>query len=85
MRICYHNKILQSTASTFIVRPPCIVSMYSSPSLNVFDELDMREEVFIVHNPSTDDISIVGEEEVIIFRGTHGIPIRKKSVGKILK
>lgn len=71
------KKKLLATVGTLIVRPPGIVSIYSSPSLKVTDEFDMSVEVLIVQTPSTTDISIVGDEAVIIFRGTHGIPIEK--------
>lgn len=65
-----------------MVRPPCIVSSYSSPNLKEFDDLDASVEISIVQTPSATDISIVGEEAVSIFRGTHGIPEKKTVKGK---
>ena len=57
-----------------MVRPPCIVSSYSSSILNVFDDLDASVLISIVQVPSTDEIVMVGDEAVSIFLGTHGIP-----------
>lgn len=65
---------------TFMVRPPCMVSSYSSPSLKVFDDLDASVLTSIVQDPSAKDISIVGEEAVSIFLGTHGIPFERELV-----
>lgn len=60
---------------TLIVRPPIIVSSYSSPREKVLDELVIRVVVFTVHLSSFLEISIVGDDAVIIFLATHGIPI----------
>ncbi len=60
---------------TLIVRPPIIVSSYSSPREKVLDELVISVVVFTVHLSSFFEISIVGDDAVIIFLATHGIPV----------
>lgn len=58
-----------------MVLPPIIVSSYSSPSLKVLELLDIRLDVLIVQLSPFFDTSIVGDEAVIIFLATHGIPV----------
>lgn len=62
---------------TFIILPPIIVSSYSSPNEKVLTEFETIVLVFTVHFPSFTVISMVGEEEVIIFLAIHGTPIEK--------
>ena len=55
-------------------RPPGMLSVYSSPSLKVTEEVDIIDDVLMVHWSSALEISIVGLVDVISLRGTHGIP-----------
>lgn len=61
--------------TTLMDLPPIIVSSYSSPSLKVLELLDIKLLVLIVQLSPFCDISIVGDEVVIIFLATQGIPV----------